>query len=177
MGQFNAYRVEEMKALEELNLSVGRSSTAAKAASLSVSTGLLSQSKALAEEMGSLMSDCRQKGDATSAEAVAQMGLGLAHRLNRDGSGTLVIDQLVGIAMEQRVLASLDPAGTYAFLGGKSVAERTAELQQQQQLIKEQGQVAAAQFSEDANEGATVEYLEQVQAVGEAAAMRNLHRQ
>ena len=106
---------------------------------------------------------------------MAALGMALGDQLRRSGQP---IDQLVGIGIEKKLLAQLDPAGAYAFLG-RPVSEVLAELDQQKAAIREALQVRD-QLRPTLDESELSNYWEREKLYGEMYALRWLqskHRQ
>jgi hypothetical protein len=128
---FDTYAAQATQAVEEMCDLAGWPPLAAKAWALSSeSNSYLNSLKNLASQMMQTQQPDLTKGDATSANSMASMGMVLGNTL-RAGSP---IDQLVGMAIEKKILGQLDPAVNYDFLG-RSVSAVLAELDQQKQAI------------------------------------------
>jgi hypothetical protein len=93
--------------------------------------------KSLANGITDLRRQYVDAGDSASANNLTQVQLALASRLTSGEGGKLVINQLVGLAVEAIALKQLDPNTGYDFLGGKTPTERSDELKQQKQSFRE----------------------------------------
>jgi hypothetical protein len=107
------------------------------------------------------------QGDADSANSMASMGVELGNQLRRAAGP---IDELVGIAIEKKILAQLDPAGTYDFLG-RPVSDALAELDQQKQAIRDALRTRD-QVRPTLNEGELNDYSEREKLYGEMYTLR-----
>jgi len=115
------------------------------------------------------------QADTSSAVSMVAMGMRLGDQLRRASTG---IDQLVGITIEKRMLAQLDPAGNYDFLG-RPVSEALAELDRQKQALAG-AYKTSDQVCPTLNESELNSYWERKKLYGEAYALQWLqskHRQ
>jgi len=151
--------------------SAGWPALAAKAAAPGTAAALglpyLSMLKALANETVQAQQQYVSQGDANSASSMASMGMQLADQLRRANGP---IDQLVGIAIEKKILAQLDPAGNYDFLG-RPVSEVLWELDQQRQGIRKVMQIRD-QVRPTLNESELNNYWDREKLYGEVYAMQ-----
>jgi RNA polymerase sigma factor (sigma-70 family) len=130
---FDTYAAQADQAVEEMCDLAGWPPLAAKAwAPSSEPKPYLPSLKGLANQMMQIQQQDLTQGDAASANSMASMGMVLGNTL-RAGSP---IDQLVGIAIEKKILGQLDPAVNYDFLG-RPVNEVLAELDRQKQDTRE----------------------------------------
>jgi len=108
----------------------------------------------------------RQAGDEASAQAVEQIGLGLGQRLTQPGS-LPIIQQLVGIGIEQKILGAMDP--NRALDGtGQTVQSWLDALNQQKQAIK--SVVRASDILPTLSDPDLAGYFDRVKLFGETAA-------
>jgi len=129
---FDTYAGQASQAVEEMCDSAGWPPLAAKAwACSSESISYLNPLKTLAGQMLQTQQQDVGQGDAASANSMASMGMVLGNELRTGGP----IEQLVGIAIELKILGQLDPAVNYDFLG-RPVSQVLAELDQQKQAIR-----------------------------------------
>jgi RNA polymerase sigma factor (sigma-70 family) len=137
--QFYAdYAAQTCQAVEEMYASAGWPALAAKAgAPGTASSSLPMVLKDLANEALQTQQACAGRGDASAANSMASLGMGLGDQLRRN-SGPLT--ELVGIAIQKKILAQLDPSGSYDFLG-RPITELQAELDRQKASIREALQV------------------------------------
>lgn len=130
----------------------------------------LSPMKAVAKGIADAQKDFKQSGDSTSADNLVQMGLLLAGRLNGEG-GKFVLGQMVGDAIESRMLAALDPNTKYESLGGKTPDERKAELKAAKEAFKENATLMPKAYGV-LNESEWVTYSDRMKTFGEREALR-----
>jgi hypothetical protein len=96
----------------------------------------LAPMKVVANGIAEAQAEYVQTGDPDSAANLVRMGLGLADRFESGDGGKFLISELVGVAIEGRMLQSLEPNTPYEMLGGKTPAERQAEMKQQKEEYK-----------------------------------------
>jgi hypothetical protein len=172
-GLFNTYRQDQATQLEELHLAAGFSPAEAKKAAMEGCTGpkVLSNVKELADQIMDLQQQCLQANDRVSAATLANYGLRMGRRLNFDGGGMLLNDQLVGISVEQQFLTLYETASTPGFVE-KPVAQRQAELQRQKDTLNQQAAAFAEFYQNQTDETVLLDYYNRVENNGEAAALR-----
>ena len=166
---FNAYVKQTSQAVEEMYDLAGRPALEAKFASTSLAPRPhLTQLKDLATEMLQVQQQYQNQGDAASANSLAYMGLALGNRLAAGANNQAMIDQLVGIAIDKKVLGQLDATRNYDFLG-RPVSEVAAEIERQKQSIRQ-----AAEFKQQLVPSLTetdlVNYLDREKVYGEPEA-------
>jgi hypothetical protein len=108
--RFDDYVVDAMQNAEDLYLYAGRSP--AEATALGVSTVMLphlAQLKGLAQDLAALGKEYVAAGDTASAQRLAQMGMQLGQELLEGDGSRCLINQLVGMAVENISLTPLDP--------------------------------------------------------------------
>ena len=129
---FDTYAGQASQAVEEMCDLAGWPPLAAKAwAPSSESSSYLNSLRTLVNQMMQAQQQDLTKGDAVAANSMASMGMVLGNEL-RAGSP---LEQLVEIAIEQKILGQLDPSVNYDFLG-LPVSKALAELDQQKQAIR-----------------------------------------
>ena len=117
-------------------------------------------------------------GDAVSTANLAQMGLGLADKLDTGDSGKYVINQMVGAATEAIVLRQLDQNTVYDFLNGQTPAQAAEALKQQKtELHKLMTDFAPVQMQMMMSESESASYMKRMQIYGEVEAMKWLIQQ
>jgi RNA polymerase sigma factor (sigma-70 family) len=167
---FSDYGPQSAQAVEEMYDSAGWPALAAKAcaASDSSSSGpYVNLLKALAADVLQVQQQSANQGNTASAISMASMGMQLGDQL-RQASGP--IDELVGVGIEKKILAQLDPAQSYDFLDG-SVTNVQAQLDQQKQTIR---QVIATrdQFRPTLGQDELNDYWEREKMYGEMYALQ-----
>lgn len=179
-SQFENYGMESFLNEEELYRASGKSpleTTRAAMSAMSVEVlPKLSTFRGLAEDMSELQKRYLSAGDTASAENLTQMGIGLANRLNSGDGGKLIINQLVGMSIENNALRQLDQNTAYDFLGGKTPAQRMEELKQQKVALKEWSQ-SYQSIHPTMTEAELINYGERVKIYGELEAWRWVQQQ
>jgi hypothetical protein len=127
--QFKDYAMAAMLDEQELSRFAGRTTMHATGWAGDL-MGQLPPLKVVANGIAEAQRRYVQAGDADSAVALIQAGLGLSGRLSGGEGGRFVVSQLVGMAVENIMLNQLQADMKYEFLGGKTPAERQAELKQ-----------------------------------------------
>jgi hypothetical protein len=177
--QFKDYAVESKLDEEELNLEARRSSLQSKLASLGWAADLLPELvtfKILAQDTSALQKQYLDAGDTGSAEHLAQIGVTLANRLNSGDSAKLVINQLVGMAIERIMLQQLNQDVGYDFLGGKTPKDRMEELKQQKLSLKDWAKSSDRAALANMTEAELLSYYDRQKLYGELEATRWLQQ-
>jgi hypothetical protein len=174
-SQFDNFETESRLDAEALYLYAGKSRIESGRASLAdVNVDVLPEMttfKQLATEMGDLQKQQLAAGDASSAANLARMGLALGNQLTSGDSGKYIINQLVGIADENIVLAQLDPNTSCDFLGGQTPAQVLQQLKDQKKSYRELGRQFSAAYP-SLTEEEMASYVQRSQIYGETQAMR-----
>ena len=166
---FSAYVNQASQAVEEMDHLAGRPALEAKYASTcGAPKPHLAQLKSLAEEMTQVQQRYQNQGDTASVNSLAYMGLALGNRMGAGANNQSIIDQLVGTAIEKKVLGQLDAAGNYDFLG-RPVSEVAADLDRQKQSIR-QATEFKQQLVPSLNETDLANYLDREKLYGEPEA-------
>jgi RNA polymerase sigma factor (sigma-70 family) len=167
---FNAYAAQSSQAVEEMYDLAGRSALDAK---LNAARGemlpYLAAMKELAGEMFQVQEQSRQGGETEAADSLAYMGVALGQRLSTAANNQFLIDELVGLAIERKSVAQLDPDTAYAFLGG-SLGEFQSGLVAQKEAIKQSTQLSQ-QVLPTLDETELASYLDRMKVYGEPAAL------
>ncbi len=173
--RFQDYTLDAVQNAEELYLQAGKTPLEAKI--LGGSTTLLphlSQLKGLARDMAALESQYLASGDAASAENLAQMGMRLGQQLT-DGEGSrFLIGQLVGLSIEQIVLAPLDEQKTFAFL--QDTPAHYAKQRNAWRAASQESSQHAEQWMQTATEADLLGYFDRIKIYGESEANAWLRR-
>jgi len=163
------YWVERVQNAEEAYRSAGYSQTEAKAVALgSLQLPQLAQFKQLAQSVIELAAAYRQAGDEASAQAALQTGLNLGQRLTTGQS--IVIQDLVGMAVERLALSAIDPATPYG-TGGQTVKDHIDDLVAQRKTIKALNQTAEALLP-TLPEQDLVTYFDRLKVFGESPTLQ-----
>jgi hypothetical protein len=170
---FENYTLESELDAEELGLFCGESQLKSTETALASSAGdtALAILKQLASQMEDLQKQELNVGDNNSAENLAQMGTILGSQLNSGASGNYIINQLLGIAVEEKMIDQLDPNTSYDFLGGETPDQRLQELNQQKAMLSQLDNSFEA-IQPGLTDAEKVGFQERVKIYGEVAAMQ-----
>ncbi len=168
---FHSQLAATLQALEELNISSGRSADEAKVAAFQTCAQApeLPRLRDLAKGMKELLQDYRNQGDAASAESVTGMGLVLGAHLSDGYASQTIINQLVGMSLEKMFLQQLDPAATLDPFG-RPVSEVSARINDRQRALKEYSQLLQTLLATLEDSEWSI-YLERVKLYGEESAL------
>jgi len=179
ISQFNQYSMDTILDSEALSQFDGASDIEAHVSAMAAmavdNLPELGNVKSVAVGIKDAQQQYLNSGDTASAQSLAQAGLLLANRLSTGDSGKFIINQLVGMASENVVLAALDQNTSYPFLNGETPAQRMAELKEQRESLK--------QFTKNQlgvlflNEEQQANYWDRVKIYGEVPAMQWLQQQ
>lgn len=139
---YSDYTRNAMEAAQAMLLEAGRSPSEATVLGMSTAhLPHLTQLKNLALEMNELQKQYAAEGDPASAANLANYGLKMAERLGDHGGGSLLINQLVGQAVQQILLRNLPGEAQPEFLDG-SVQAHLDTLSTRRAELRELGQRA-----------------------------------
>jgi tetratricopeptide (TPR) repeat protein len=156
---------------EEAYRAVGCSEAEAKTiASLGLPLPHLAQLRNLGQHIGELAGLYRQAGDDASAQAALQMGVVLAQRISQGSGPVWLIQDMVSLATEQRLLEGVDPAMPYD-AGGRRVKDRIDEITAYRDELKQWGRIAD-DLLQNLAEPDLVKFLDRWKVSGELAALR-----
>lgn len=167
---YNDHTLEMIQDVEELHLGAGTPAVQAKIAALNTPLPHLVQLKRLGQEMMTLRDQYTAAGDTASADAMGQMVLGLADRLTQGDGGRFLINQLVGVAIERRLLDQLPPSADSDLLG-MTAGQRIAELTDWKNSLKEATSTLEARLKQ-ASEAELISYFDRLKTSGELEAVR-----
>jgi RNA polymerase sigma factor (sigma-70 family) len=168
---FNDYVTDHMQSLEEIYLNAGHSAAEAKAlATHAVELPHISQVVELSRGMVEIVKQAQATGDAASVETTARIGLAMADHLNSVQDGGNLLGQMVGVAVQQRLLSQLDRNQNYPFLSG-TVDESLSALSQREKSIRQDSQFIGDWIAH-APEQEAVSYFDRLKLYGEAAAIQ-----
>jgi len=174
-SQFDSYTTETLLDSEELYSASGKSPIEVATDGMADMAGenmpQLATFKRLAQGIGNLEQQYATSGDANSAVNVAQMGMAFGNQLGSGDSGKYLINQMVGIADENIVLAQLDPNTSYDFLNGQTPAQVLQQLKDQRASERELIGNFPAAYSLLTQDEMT-SYTERMKIYGETAAMQ-----
>jgi hypothetical protein len=173
--QFGGFSLESLLAGEELNQFAGTSSVEAEqlAFSQAVTDAIMADAtyKNLAQNIRDLAKEKLDAGDLDSVQNLAQMGLTLADQIRSGDSGKLIVNLLVGNAVEAVALSQLDQNTSYDFLGGQTPAQVLQQFKEEKASLKELGQNIDAIYPKLAPEE-MAGFIERMKVYGQIDAMR-----
>ena len=165
------YSLEFVQNREEAYLAAGWSAGEAKAEAMqSLLIPYASQLKEVGVQVAQLAKDYRQAGDVESAQNLIRLGLGLGQQMQTQLGPQILIDELVGIVIQRKVLEGLDPASAFD-TSGRTVQDRLAELNQRRQSIRE-ATADSEPLLRQLNERDAIIYFERSKLYGELEAIR-----
>jgi hypothetical protein len=174
-SQFDSFETASRLDEEDLYVSSGYSQLASDKESMTgVALNLLPELatyKRLAQGVAGLEQQYATSGDAASAANLAQMGMTFGNQLETGDSGKMLINQLVGWAIQSIILQQLDQNTAYDFLGGKTASQAVQEAKQQRKSISPlvQNYKAVQPYLTDSE---MLGYQERVKIYGELPAMQ-----
>ena len=135
-GRMDDYTTENIQGAEEAYLAAGYSAADAKtAAMIGMPLPQIQQLSSLAKQIGTLQQDYLKANDVASAEAVSRSGLAMAQQMQTQLGSRFLINDMVGMAMESRVLAGIDP--TSVLDSGITAQQRMDQIKQHNAEIKD----------------------------------------
>ncbi len=166
----NQFILENLQNGEEAYTAAGYSEAEAKGrAAMEVPLPQYVDLKLAGTKLAELAASYRQAGDEASAQAALQMGLALGERLS-SGKSESLIQELVGIAVQKRLLSEVSP-GAAVDAEGRTAQARLDQLLQHREDLK-----ALARQSEDALQTMSDQdighFFDRTRSFGEEAAMR-----
>ncbi len=165
------YSREFTHSAEEAYRAAGYSEAEAKAMA---ATGLLLPQLQELRDLGRKVNDLaglyQQAGDLDSALAARQIGLSLGERFTEPTADNSLLKQLVGIAIQNQILASMNPASPYDNTG-RTVQQELEALKQQRDAIRELGQQSGSIFA-TLNEQEIASYFDRQKMFGEMATIQ-----
>ena len=178
--EFENYTLESQLNAEELCQFLGKSPLDSTETALAGSAGDTMPELATIKQLASQMEDLQKQelnvGDNNSAENLATLGTILGGQLNSGASGNYIINQLVGMAVEEKMFDQLDPNTSYDFLGGETPGQRLQELKQQKSMLSQLDKSFEA-IQPGLTDAEKVSFQERVKIYGEIAAMRWLQQE
>lgn len=178
-SQFNDFSMDNLLDTESLGQFSGVPDMETHVVSMAAMTSdLLPELGRLKQVINSIRDTQQQyqsSGDTASSQTLSEAGVGLAEHLMTGDSGKFLLNDLVGIASETIALQSLDQNAGYDFLGGKTPAQRLAELKQQRTSIIELNKNQINVLSLPPDQMAV--YWERTKIYGEVEALRWFQQQ
>ncbi|MCD6048733.1 MAG: hypothetical protein K0Q55_136 [Verrucomicrobia bacterium] len=170
-GAWQDYSREFIQSAEEAYRAAGHSDAEAKALA---ATGLLLPHLQELRDLGRKVNDLaglyQQAGDLDSALAARQIGLNLGQRFEEGTVDNSLLKQLVGIAIQNQMLASMNPASAYDN-SGRTVADEVEALKQRRKTILELGQQGGSIFPTLSEQELGI-YFDRQKTFGEMATLR-----
>jgi hypothetical protein len=168
---FDDYTLDREQDDEEAYLSAGYSAAEAERISDSwLTLPQLSQVKQLGMDLVDLAKAYNQSGDQASAQAAFQMAMNLGQRYENAPTGTDLISQLVGMAIEKIALNAMDPSSPYGD-NGQTVQDQLNQIVQNREAIREVADQATSLLSTMSNQD-ILNYENRRRAFGELAALQ-----
>jgi len=168
---FDDYTLARAQDDEEVYLSAGYS--AAEAERISDSSLMLSgltQVKQLGVDLVDLAKAYNQSGDPASAQAAFQMAMSLGQRYADPSTDPMLINQLVGSAIEKIALSAMDPNSPYGD-SGQTVQDQLNQITQNRAAINELVR-QATQWMPTMSDQDILNYENRRRAFGEMAALQ-----
>lgn len=168
---FRADLAPTLQALQEMHVSAGRSADEGRVAAFQSAAHVphLGQMRELAKAMQESINGLRQQGSVDQAYQIAGSGLVLGSHLSAGGGSQTLINQLFGIALEQKFLQQLDPSATTDPFG-RSVAEVRSAVENHRNSLKEHMKGFAGVIG-GLSDVELSTYMERVKLYGEEAAL------
>ncbi|MDB6120572.1 MAG: hypothetical protein JWO08_4353 [Verrucomicrobiaceae bacterium] len=131
------YASDNLQGAEEAYLAAGYSATDAKTASMmGMQLPQIQQMNDLSTQLSNLQQSYLKANDAANAETVSRSGLAVAQQMQNQLGSRFILNDMVGIAMESRVLAGIDPSSVIDD-SGITARQRIEQLNQRRAEMKE----------------------------------------
>lgn len=168
---FRADLAPTLQALQEMHVSAGRSVDEGRIAAFQSAAQVphLGPMRDLAKAMQVSIDELRQRGSRDAAHQLAGSGLVLGSHLSAGGGSQTLINQLVGIAIEQKFLQQLDPSATTDPFG-RPLAEVNSAVENHRNSLKEHMKGFAGVIG-GLSDVELSTYMERVKLYGEEAAL------
>ena len=167
-AEFHEFTPDKLQSLEELYLAAGKPAAEAKALAMAnVLLPHLQQLRELSKQLVAAQAEHITAGDYESARDVALAGLQLGQHLSYGNGAKSLLNQLVGLVIEDEAIKQL-PADQWH--GQLSVTDYRAAIQQEKTRVRE----ASKMFDEwtaTADEARMISYFDRVKLYGEPAAL------
>ncbi len=166
------YSGDFAQSAEEAYLAAGFSALEAKTlATFGLQFPHWAEINGLGQSLVNLANRCRQGGDEASAQAALQMGTGLAQQVCEGSEAHTLIQDLVGIAIERRVLGTMDPSSPWGN-SGQTVKDRLAELDQRRRSVGELSSENTLTRLQDLLDSDQIGFFTRMRSSGESEALR-----
>jgi hypothetical protein len=170
--QFQDYASDSLQELEEAYRTAGCTTAGAcMAAAYLMGLDNYAQLRGLANNLADLAALYRQAGDESSAQVALQMGVALGRQVGEPSGGKPTCVDLLGIEIERRMLAGMDPASP-CDSSGATVSDRLNELARLCMLITEVGGDVGYWVPQALSEQDQISFFDRLRASGELEALR-----
>jgi hypothetical protein len=170
--QFQDYAGDSLQELEEAYRAAGCTTAGAcMAAVYLMPADNYAQLRGVANNLADLAARYRQAGDEASAQAALEMGLTLGRQVGEPSGGKPTCVDLLGIEIERKMLAGMDPAGP-CDSSGVTVEDRLNELARQREIITEVGGDVGYWVPQVLSEKDQISFFDRMRASGELEALR-----
>jgi len=169
---FQSYSGDFLQNLEEAYRAAGCSTAGAcLVAAYSLPVEQFAQLRGLGKNLAELATLYRQAGDEASAQTALQMGLTLGRQVGEPSSGKPTCLDLLGVEIERKFLAAMDPTSPYDS-SGTTVKGRLDELARKRETIKEVRGDGGIWVNQALSEQDQLGFFERMKVSGELAALR-----
>ena len=169
---FQSYSGDFLQDLEEAYGAAGCSTAGAcLVAAYSLPVEQFAQLRGLGKNLAELATLYRQAGDEASAQTALQMGLTLGRQVGEPSSGKPTCLDLLGMEIERKFVAAMDPASPYDS-SGTTVKGRLDELARKRETIKEVGGDGGIWVNQALSEQDQLAFFERMKVSGELEALR-----
>lgn len=169
LAGYDYYALEYMQDTQDAFAAAGHPELEAKAEStFGLPLPHLAQLRDLSRALVEQATAARQAGDQAGANEILSLGLSLAQRF--EPGQKLLIEDLVGVAVERTLLGALDPAAPYGD-GSQTVNDRLEQLNQRRDALKALGKNSDAVMPVLTEQDLNM-FIDRLKTVGEASALR-----
>jgi hypothetical protein len=170
--KFESYAGDYLQSLEEAYWAAGCSTAGAGlVAAYSLPVEQFTQLRALGKNLGELATLYRQAGDEVSAQTALQMGLALGRQVSEPFAGKQTCLDLLGIEIEGRFLAAMDPSSPYDS-SEIAVQDRINELARKRKTIKDVVGDGGIWVNQALSEQDQISFFDRMRVSGELEALR-----
>ncbi len=167
--QFDDYFLNRYQDDEEAYLAAGYSQADAEAiASMQLQLPQLVQLKQLGRDTVDLANAYTKAGDITSAQAVLQMSANMGQIYANPSAGEPLLNQLVGIAVENMALGAMNPNSLYG-TDGQTVQDQLNQLAQQNTALRQNANLVTSLLQTMSDQD-WINYTDRWMIFGEASA-------
>ncbi len=172
---FSDYTERTLQDMEEIYMQSGRTTGEAKVVAMA-GTLLphLKSLRELAQEMGGLQQQYLTSGDPASAEAIARFGWNVGQQLTVGEGSRYIINQTIGLTIENELLTRLPPEQKPDFLP-IAVKDQLTAIEGRKQALSEMNPLFD-QLLANANEAEIINFCDRMKLYGEYAALEWLQK-